>query len=376
MKKPVLVMVSGRARSLTNFRGQLINRYIESGYDLHAVAPDFNSHPATCEQLNSWGVKMHKIRMSRAGINPLLDIVSLVQLFFVFKKIKPEVVFLYNIKPVIYGLVSSKLAARSRRYAMITGLGYAFVDGKGRGRRAIQKIVSRLYSKSLRMADIVFFQNKDDELYFRKAGILAASAETKIINGSGVDLDYFQFSPPVVEPTKFLMIGRLLGDKGFREYVRAARLVKEENPEVEFYVVGGLDENPNSIKQEELSEWIDSGLINYVGPVEDVRPYIDQSSVFVLPSYREGTPRTVLEAMAMGRPIITTDAPGCKETVVDGLNGYLIPVKDHILLAKKMRAFTSNPALIEKMGMESRRLAKEKYDVHKVNDVILGLTLR
>lgn len=178
---------------------------------------------------------------------------------------------------------------------------------------------------------------------------------------------------PFVEQSvpHFLLIARLLGDKGIREYVQAAKLVKQQYPEAQFDLVGGLDTNPTSISQAELDQWIAAGTINFLGRLSDVRPAIAACSVYVLPSYREGTPRTVLEAMAMGRAVITTDAPGCRETVVNGDNGFLVPVKDADALAQAMLRFIEQPGLIAQMGQRSRSIAEEKYDVHKVNAQML-----
>jgi glycosyltransferase involved in cell wall biosynthesis len=171
---------------------------------------------------------------------------------------------------------------------------------------------------------------------------------------------------------RYLFIGRLLGDKGVREFAEAARLLKRNNPQVICSLVGWIDSNPNSITQAELDGWVADGRIEFLGRLADVRPAIEACSVFVLPSYREGTPRTVLEAMAMGRAIITTDAPGCRETVVHGENGFLIPVQDPKALAQAMRCFIHEPELQQSMGARSRQIAEEKYDVNKVNAVILA----
>ena len=170
---------------------------------------------------------------------------------------------------------------------------------------------------------------------------------------------------------RFLFIGRLLGDKGVREYAQAARLLKRSNPRVQCAMMGWIDSNPNAITQAELDGWVADGSIEFLGRLSDVRPAIEACSVYVLPSYREGTPRTVLEAMAMGRAVITTDAPGCRETVVDGDNGFLVPVRSADALADAMACFITEPTLAARMGQRGRQLAEDKYDVHKVNAVML-----
>jgi glycosyltransferase involved in cell wall biosynthesis len=195
------------------------------------------------------------------------------------------------------------------------------------------------------------------------------------VNGSGVDISEYAVAPlPTmgdVPTARFLLIARLLGDKGIREYAQAAAIVKAKYPQVQFDLVGWIDDNPNAIQQHELDSWVNEGVFNFLGRLADVQPAIAACSVYVLPSYREGTPRTVLEAMAMGRPIITTDAPGCRETVIDGYNGYLVPVKAVEELASAMEKFILNPELIVSMGAASRTLAEKKFDVHSVNQAML-----
>ena len=195
---------------------------------------------------------------------------------------------------------------------------------------------------------------------------------TVVVNGSGVNVTDFNVLPFPLNAQNspklsFLLIARLLGDKGVREYAEAAKLIKKQYPEVEFHLVGWIDENPAAIQQSELDMWIADLRLKYWGKLSDVRPAIAASSVYVLPSYREGTPRTVLEAMAMGRAIITTDAPGCRETVAQGENGFLVEVKSVTSLVNAMQEFIHKPELIEQMGQRSREIALHKYDVHQVN---------
>jgi len=201
--------------------------------------------------------------------------------------------------------------------------------------------------------------------------MLRKVTQTKVVNGSGVDIDSFTPAPFPNSPTRFLLIARLLGDKGIYEYAATAQRLKERGLEAEFHIVGPLDSNPDGIDEKTMTRWQDTGVLQWQGAVTDVRPVIAKSHVYVLPSYREGTPRTVLEAMAMGRAIITTDAPGCRETVEDGINGFLVPVRDIDALTKAMLRFFEEPNLIGSMGIESRRIAIEKYDVHKVNAVMI-----
>jgi glycosyltransferase involved in cell wall biosynthesis len=232
-----------------------------------------------------------------------------------------------------------------------------------------------MYALALSRTKVVFFQNSDDAVLFHKLGLLGTQNKVCVVNGSGVDIHQYAFSPIPLgrtgPATTFLLIARLLGDKGVREYIEAARRIKAHCPETVFRLVGWIDENPDAIREQELNDWVSEGVVEYLGRLSDVRPAIADCTVYVLPSYREGTPRTVLEAMAMGRPIITTDAPGCRETTVEGENGFLVPVKDVDKLAEVMLRFVHQPELASRMGARSRHIAEEKYDVNKVNAVML-----
>ena len=349
--------------SVWRFRGDLINAILEHDIDVDVVAPGIDHEFQGRMHLEESGVGLHRVDLERSGVNPFHDFRLLHQLAAFFLRTKPNCVLAYTAKPVIYGLVAAWIAGVEKRYAMITGLGFAFTGRNG----ILTMIVRTLYRFSLSKAHKVFFQNPDDEALFRRSGILRSTATTAIVNGSGVNLRDFPVAPIPAGPCRFLMIGRLIGDKGVREYVQAARVIRREYPSAVFSLAGWIDENPDSISNGELQAWIDDGVVEFVGRLDDVRPEIARSTVYVLPSYREGTPRTVLEAMSMGRPVITTDTAGCRETVVDGYNGYLVPIKSAQTLVTAIRRFIVQPELIERMGARSRSLAEEKYDVDKVN---------
>jgi glycosyltransferase involved in cell wall biosynthesis len=282
-------------------------------------------------------------------------------------RVRPNVFLAYTIKPVIYGLIAATAARVPRRFALVTGLGYAFQEDTGRA--SLRWLMRKLYGAALTCSSKVFLQNPDDRELLRKRGVLR-SVPSFIVNGSGVDLSHYEVAPLSSEPS-FLLIARLLADKGIREYVEAARQVRLTHPSIQFVLVGWMDSNPNAISEAELAGWVAEGLIKFLGRLQDVRPAIRSSTIYVLPSYREGTPRTVLEAMAMGRPIITTDAPGCRETVIDGENGYLVRARSSSALAAAMLRFIDDPAVIPTMGARSRKIAEAKYDVHKINATML-----
>lgn len=371
------LLIAGFADSLIAFRKPLVVALLNKDIEVHVAAPELSANAEVMSDLAALGVIAHDIPMQRAGMNPLADLRALLALCQLMRQIKPHYVLGYTIKPVIYGTLAAWLARVPQRFALITGLGFAFIGEKDNQRSRLRAVVQGLYRTALCHCDTVFFQNPDDEALFRELNIISAHANTCVVNGSGVDVTQFEAAPfPEQAAPHFLLIARLLGDKGVREYVKAAEQVRQQYPDVQFDLVGWVDINPNSISQFELDKWIAAGTINFLGRLNDVRPAIQDCSVYVLPSYREGTPRTVLEAMAMGRAVITTDAPGCRETVVDGDNGFLIPVKDVDALAQAMLRFIEQPELIAQMGQRSRVIVEEKYDVHKVNAQMLkGMSL-
>lgn len=364
-----IAVLGSFAESLISFRGPLLQELIQLGHGVVACAP---TAPApVVASLAAMGVAYRDVPIRRTGLRPDQDLYALCALTALFRKLRPDVVLSYTIKPVTYGLLAARLAGVPRRFAMITGLGYTFI-GAGLQAKLASAAARQLYRLSLRGADRIFFQNPDDLALFEGLRLFRRSEQAVMINGSGVDIDAFRPAPLPQGDVSFLLIARLLRDKGIREYVEAARQVRARFPRTSFHLVGRLDDgNPAAISAHELREWENEGIVRYLGRLDDVRPALAAASVYVLPSYREGTPRTVLEAMAMGRPIVTTDAPGCRETVQPGVNGYLVPVRDTDALARAMARLVEAPELLAAMGRESRRIAEEKYDVHKVNRVIL-----
>lgn len=373
MTRRNVLVIAGLASSLINFRGALLASLVSAGHEVHAAAPELESDASSRAQLHAMGVRTHSIDLQRAGLNPVADLRSLFALCRLMRTVRPHTVLSYTIKPVVWGGLAARIVRVPRFFALITGLGYAFT-GNARGKRAsVRKLAQALYRMSLRTAAGVIFQNPDDAEEFRARGLLPEGVVAAVVNGSGVDLDRYAIAPLPDGPCSFVMIARLLGDKGVREYAAAAALLQQRGTRANVHLVGEPDANADSITADEAQAWHDDGRLIWHGRLDDVRPAIAAAHVVVLPSYREGTPRTVLEGMAMGRAIITTDAPGCRETVTDGENGFLVPVGDSGALAEAMQRFIDDPTLIAPMGQKSFEIAREKYDVHKVNAAMLRI---
>lgn len=366
-----LALVSSIAYSLPNFRGPLIRALVGRGVRVLALAPDFDDRIRA--EVRRLGAEPVDISLDRTGMHPLRDLIDMAKLVRQFRRLGPDIVLCYFIKPVIYGTLAARLAGIRRRYALVAGLGYVYTSG-GRAepfrRKALRAAVSALYRTAFKACRRVFFQNEDDIAEFVAAGLIDPRRVVRL-EGTGVDLDRLGFVAPPEGPPSFLLMARLLREKGICEYVEAARIVRARHPEIRFRLLGGLDPNPGGLTRAEVESWASEGVIEWAGHVDDVRPWIAESSVYVLPSYREGKPRSTQEAMAVGRPVITTDAPGCRDTVEEGVNGFLVPVGQAGPLAAAMERFVADPSLVQRMGRASRRLAERRFDVHKINSKIL-----
>lgn len=358
-------IVGNSATPMTNFRGPLIAQISGMGHTLYALAPDFDDNGRAI--VRALGAEAVDYPLARTGLNPVSDIADARALRAILKALKLDGVLCFGIKPVIYGTLAARLAGIGQRYALITGLGYAFTEsGRTTLKRWIVGMVARLlYRRALRHAQCVFMQNPDDADDFVRLGIVPRD-KIVTVNGTGLDLEEWRPAPPVTQPITFLLAARMLRDKGIHEYVEAARLVKKIHPDVRYVLIGAQDANPDAIPAAQLAAWTGDGVIEWPGQV-DMRSWLSQASIFVLPSYREGVPRSTQEAMAMSRPIITTDVPGCRETVIEGVNGYLVAPRNALDLAAAMIRFIQDPDSIATMGQASRRLAEEKFNVHEIN---------
>lgn len=363
-------LLAGAApKSIINFRGVLVKAIADKGWKVTTLAAA--QDPDISARVRELGAVHRKYSVARTGVNPFQDLATLNQFRNILKEEKPDKILAYTVKPVTWLGIANRFFGKAEFYALITGLGYVF-HGNSLKRKVIRWFVTRLYKLSLSGAKTCFFQNVDNLEAFVQYGIVDRE-KCVVVNGSGVDLEHYKHTPQPQSDNgvRFLLIARLLGDKGIREYAAAASRLKSEYSDTSFVLVGPTDPSPDGIKLSEVQSWVDSDVLEYAGNSDDVREHLSGASVYVLPSYHEGTPRTVLEAMAMGRAVITTDAPGCRETVIPNENGFLVEPKSVDSLYQAMKQFVEQPELIEKFGSRSREIAEDKYDVHKVNAVML-----
>tara|TARA_B100001287_G_scaffold276708_1_gene288863 strand:- start:11337 stop:12500 length:1164 start_codon:yes stop_codon:yes gene_type:complete len=361
------LIIASVAESILNFRYKLIQELKSKGFEVHIAAPAISIDDEVFQKIASLNVVIHKIPLKRTGLNPFHDVICLIKLIFLIRRVSPNYLLSYTIKPIIYGTIAARLMGVDHRISMITGVGLAFTDvSKEKLKKSTRKIIILMYRLAMKLSTKVIFQNSDDRDLFIKLGIISKNHKIAVVSGSGVDLTKFK-------PVKFkghqnfLIISRLIASKGIREFVEAARIIKRDYEQVTFTIVGWIDQGEDAISNEELQSWVKEGDITHLGFQADVRDALTNCSVYVLPSYREGTPVSVLEAMATGRPIITTDTAGCRETVIDGENGFLVEVGNVRSLVEAMNKFILDPSLIISMGERSLELARMKYDVDLVN---------
>jgi len=378
MIRQKVFVFGGVATSLVNFRGPLLREMCQTGHEVTALAPQNTGDVAT--SLAAIGVRYLPVTLARAGLNPFADMLSFLSLKRIFRQERPDVLLSYTIKPVIYGSLAAKWTDVPSIFALITGLGASFYT-KGVKGRLLRFIAVTMYRLALARCTRVLVQNEDIAELFIRESILPAE-KIVVVPGSGVDTEHFAYCPNAKGPPVFLLLARMLWDKGVEEYVAAARLTKKQLPEARFLLVGDIDPNPSAICAEQLRRWNEEGVVEYRSAVLDVRPMLAACSVYVLPSYHEGMPRSVLEAMSTGRAVITTDTIGCRETVINagqadaegirvGENGLLIPVQSVAPLAAAMIRLARDVGLRESMGRRGREIAEQQFDVHRINEMML-----
>ena len=353
-----IIICINTAWNLVNFRSGLIKALVQHGHEVLAVAP-FDEYAI---QLTGLGCRFVPLPMHNGGTHPGRDAILLWRLFRLFRKERPDVYLGYTVKPNVYGSLAAGMLGIPV-INNIAGLGAVFIRGG-----FLVRLVRWLYKTSLKRSSKVFFQNDDDRQLFISGGLVNETI-TDLLPGSGIDLTRFAVTslpslPPANRKFRFLLIARMLRDKGVVEYVEAAKVVKRKYPDVEFALLGFLDvHNPAAISRAEMDSWVAEGSVIYLGVSDDVRAENATADCIVLPSYREGTPRTLLEAAAMGRPIVTTNAVGCTEVVDYGQNGFLCKVRDSADLANKMESMLKlSPQERQDMGRKGRQKMEREFD--------------
>jgi glycosyltransferase involved in cell wall biosynthesis len=361
------------ANSLRNFRGPLIGCLRAEGHEVVAVAPSFT--PAIAEWCRELGVAMETTSLQNQSLSPLRDLLAMAQLWRIIRRRKSDVVMGYTHKPALYTAFAARIARVPRVTMMVTGIGFGFEPGQGRLRKLVPFITRALFRIGCKVSDTVIFHNQDNRDFFLSEKLLRQPDKAVVVGGSGVDLTYFTpqaFDPVAHNEISFLLIARIVRYKGILEYARAAELLRARYPGVKFLLAGYNDANPLAYSKEEW-DYIQR-QVDYLGQSDDVRSLYRRAHVYVLPSYGEGMPRTVLEAMASGRAIVSTDTYGCRETVEEGVNGHLVPIRDWRSLAEAMERFISGDSSYEKMGAKSIERARRRFDVEEVNrDMLTAL---
>ncbi|OIU86259.1 glycosyltransferase family 4 protein [Acinetobacter sp. AR2-3] len=370
-----VVFIGTVASSFYGFRADLICTLLKKGHQVYAFTSEYTAEDLI--KIEKLGATPITYTLNRGGLNPLADIIATYQLSKKIKAINPDLVFSYFSKPVIFGTLAAKLAQIPRVIGMLEGLGYTFTEqpeGLSKKTQLIKKIQVFLYKIALPQLDQLIFLNPDDPKDLIERYVINVK-NIEVLGGIGLNLHHYKYSENFNSNISFIFIARLLAEKGIHDYLKAAKIVKEKYPSVKFTVLGAIDKEAlGSLKEEELENLVKTNIIEYPGHVSNVSEWIENSSVFVLPSYyREGVPRSTQEAMAIGRAIITTDVPGCRETVVDGVNGFLVPKWNPEALAEKMIYFIEHPEQIRLMGAESYKIAIKKFDAEKVNQRLVNI---
>lgn len=372
----IIALIGTVASSFYGFRADLIRAMREKQYTVYAFTSEYTD--SDLKKIESLGAIPISYELNRGGLNPLSDIVATYKLSKKIREIEPDLVFSYFSKPVIFGTIAAKLAKVPKIIGMLEGLGYTFTqqpEGLGKKIELIKKVQVLLYKFALPQLDKLIFLNPDDPKDLIDQYAINVR-KVEVLGGIGLNLKESPYQPVsnIQQHINFLFIGRLLKEKGIHDFLNAAKIVKEKYPETQFTVLGAIDpHNLGALTQSELDELISSNIIDYPGHVDNVKDWIAKSHVFVLPSYREGVPRSTQEAMAIGRAVITTDVPGCRETVEQGVNGFIVAKWNPEALAEKMIYFIEHPEQIEKMGYESYKIAQDKFDAEKVNQRLLNI---
>ena len=361
-----IAIITAATHSVPRFRIDMIDEFVRRGCEVVVFGDE--PHEQWDGFFEKHGTVYRTYPISRNGMNPAADLATKRALKRLLAKERPDKVWTYQAKPNIYGCIAAHELGIEDVYVMMGGLGSVFraTDLKS---QLVRAIVSAEYRYAMQYAKAIFFQNMEDVEVFERLRILRHS-KVVLTRGSGVNVStYPQAAFP--EQMHFLFVGRLVRGKGVLDFLDAARIVKKTHPEVRFDLVGPFDSNPTAVKLKDIQSYIDEGTVDFHGEQKNVQFFQEASSAFVLPSYYgEGTPKSALEAMSTGRPLIVADAVGCREVVKEGVNGFLVPPQNPEAIASAMIRLIEEPGLKERMGAESRKMAEDVFDVHKVNDVI------
>lgn len=361
-----IVISASNGKSLINFRGCLIKEMVRRGHEV--ICTSIEPRKVMKDEINKLGAKYYCIPGTRTDINLFSNMKMILNFIRAYRVLKPDMCFLYMSKPVVFGGLAAILCRIRHIVVFVTGLEVVFYSNGIKN--IILRIILMTFFKIVHSkCDSVFFMSHDDYKWMLRWKLVKLK-QAVFVNGSGVNMEHFS-RKSMPETDTVCMTARLLWSKGIREYAQAAEIVRMKYPQVNFLLVGGLDENPEALTAQELEMIMNKGHVHYYGYTEDVRPYLEECSIFVLPSYHEGNGRSIVEAEAVGRPIITTTAPGCCETVIDGYNGFLIPPKDGKALADKIIILLENKEMKMSMAEYSYQLCCEKYDVRSINRVFI-----
>lgn len=357
-----ILVISAKNKTVFNFRGDLIKDMIAHGNEVYVTGPNKDF----IDDVMALGVKKFiEVPSVKDNTSIKNDLNYLKLLKKAVREVQPDIVFSYNIKPVIYGSMAAKSGGVTKIYAMVTGLGRVYASG-GIKTKVIRQITKILYKRAFKACKKVIFQNGDDVKELVNDGYLPEE-KTVIVNGSGVNMERFKKTELPKHPV-FLMVSRIIKEKGVLEFCEAARELKKVHPEARCILLGGFDSSIGALKPDDIQSYIDDGSIELPGEVKDPVAFYNSACVFVLPSYyREGLPRTILEAMACGRAVITTNWTGCREAIEDGVNGYLVPIKDSKALADKMSVLCNRDTAL-KMGDAAWKICQEQYEVGIINE--------
>lgn len=387
-----IVVLTADANTLVYHRGDLIRDMAACGCEVVTSAAE--DYPHVRAFVQSFGGRHRPIRMVRSRVNLMSDVDTLIDMWRLFRSEKPDALFAYTIKSVVYGCVVAALAGVPRIYALLPGLGFTFVKPETLKQKAVSFVSRALHRFALKRAKVIFMQNEDDLRLLTELNILPAGVPAFVTAGSGVNVDEFPWVPLDNDPApkegivRFVLVSRLLISKGVEVFAEAARILRQRWPKAEFHLIGPFDPNPNRVTEEQVQSWVAEGLLQHHGMVRDVAGALRDKHVFVLPTwYREGVPHATLEALSMGKPVITTDSVGARECVRltpngeaqraaqapvrEGHNGFLVEPRNVEAVVQAMEHYLQHPNHLPTHGRQSRKLAEDVFDVRLVNALIL-----